>query len=134
MLYKSLSKSSFRHRTQPCPAWSLMRQELTGRSTALLPDGQFFVGRRERLVSLAARHVVPTICVQRGFTLIGGVIDYGTNLIDAYRQAAVYAGRPLRGAKPRNLQVVQPISKTTLPRIACSTNSGGSMIWPTICN
>jgi hypothetical protein len=85
-------------------------------------------GSREKRAS------VPKRSVQRGFTLTGGVIDCGTNLIDAYRQAAVYAGRPLKGAKPRDLQVAQPISKTTLPRIACSTNSGGSMIWPTICN
>jgi hypothetical protein len=57
------------------------------------------------------------ICVQRGFTLAGGVIGYGTNLIDAYRQAAVYAGRPLKGAKPRDLQVARPISRPPFPEL-----------------
>jgi ABC-type uncharacterized transport system substrate-binding protein len=68
----------------------------------------FFVSRREKLVALVARHVLPTIYVQREFALAGGLISYGTSLIDAFRQAGIYAARILKGAKPGDLPVVQP--------------------------
>jgi putative ABC transport system substrate-binding protein len=66
-----------------------------------------FVGRRERLVELAARHALPAIYDRREIAAAGGLVSYGTNFADAHRQAGIYAGRILRGAAASDLPVVQ---------------------------
>jgi putative ABC transport system substrate-binding protein len=63
--------------------------------------------RRGQLVTLAARHALPAVFSNRDFTEIGGLMSYGTNIADSYRQVGVYVGRILRGAKPADLPVVQ---------------------------
>ena len=76
---------------------------------ALVVTGDpLFVSQRDKVVTLAARHAVPTIYVQREFAVAGGLIGYGTNLTDAYRQVGIYAGRILKGEKVADLPVVQP--------------------------
>ena len=70
------------------------------------PD-PFFTGRRVQLATLAARHAVPTSFATRDLVEAGGLMSYGTDLNDATRQAGLYAGRILRGAKPGDLPVVQ---------------------------
>jgi putative ABC transport system substrate-binding protein len=79
------------------------------RAQALLVTGSpFFNAQRERLVTLAARHHVPTIYEARTYVVSGGLISYGPNIPDVYRQVGVYVGQILKGAKPADLPVVQP--------------------------
>ena len=67
----------------------------------------YFYGRRVQLVVLAASHRLPAIYSQRDFVAAGGLMSYGTNIADAFRQIGVYAGRILKGTKPADLPVVQ---------------------------
>jgi putative ABC transport system substrate-binding protein len=71
-------------------------------------DG-FFITRREQIAALAARYAVPGIYPFPDFPAAGGLASYGASLADAYRQAGVYAGRILKGAKPAELPITQPI-------------------------
>jgi putative ABC transport system substrate-binding protein len=78
------------------------------RSDALFVGAEpYFFNRRVQLVVLAASHRLPAIYSQRDFVETGGLISYGTNIADAFRQIGVYAGRILKGVKPADLPVVQ---------------------------
>jgi putative tryptophan/tyrosine transport system substrate-binding protein len=69
-------------------------------------DG-FLNSRRVQFVQQAAHYRLPAIYSGREYSEIGGLMSYGTNIADAYRQVGVYAGRILKGAKPADLPVVQ---------------------------
>jgi ABC-type uncharacterized transport system substrate-binding protein len=78
------------------------------------PDGllvgsdPFFVVRRQDIVAAAARLRLTAIYPFREFAETGGLLSYGTNIANAYREAGIYVGRILRGTKPQDLPVVQP--------------------------
>ncbi len=74
----------------------------------LVPADPFFNSRREQLLGLASRHAVPAIYAWREFPVSGGLISYGPSLPAMRRQAGVYAGKILKGAKPADLPVQQP--------------------------
>jgi ABC-type uncharacterized transport system substrate-binding protein len=85
---------------------SLVRQRA---SALVVGAGGFFVSRRDQIIALAARHAIPAIYGFREYPMDGGLISYGNDIADAFRQAGVYTGRVLKGDKPADL----PVERTT---------------------
>src|SRR6516165_4555780 len=83
---------------------TLVRERL---DELFLAADPFFTSRRVQLANLATRHVVPMISATREVPEAGGLISYGANISDGWRQMGVYVGRILRGTKPADLPVVQ---------------------------
>jgi putative tryptophan/tyrosine transport system substrate-binding protein len=79
------------------------------RLNALLVGGEpFFIDRRVQIVTLATRHLLPTVHFNREFTEIGGLMSYGASNFGRYREVGIYTGRILKGEKPADLPVMQP--------------------------
>ncbi len=74
----------------------------------------FFFMQRDQLVALSMRHALPTMYFFREFVTAGGLVSYGTRLIDGYHQLGIYAGKVLKGAKPADLPITQQSEKIEL--------------------
>jgi putative ABC transport system substrate-binding protein len=72
------------------------------------PDAFFNFGRRVQITTLAARERIAAVYSARSFAAAGGLMSYGTDTADRFRQAGIYAGKILNGAKPADLPVLQP--------------------------
>jgi putative ABC transport system substrate-binding protein len=84
---------------------TLVREQIGG---FLVANDAFFVGRREQIVALAARHAIPAMYFLREFAAVGGLMSYGNSLADAYHRVGISTGRILsRGVKPADLPVEQ---------------------------
>ena len=84
---------------------SLVQQRV---GAVLVAADPYFDTRRDRIIAFAAQNRLPAMYQFREFAVAGGLVSYGPNITDAYRQAGIYTGRLLRGAKPADLPVLQP--------------------------
>ena len=93
--------------TEPELDTAFARIAQIGAGALLVGADPFFNSRRDRVVALAARDAIPAIYELRDFAAAGGLMSYGTNLIEDYRQVGTYSGRVLKGDKPGDLPVVR---------------------------
>jgi putative ABC transport system substrate-binding protein len=88
------------------PAFATLERRKAG--ALLVSADPFFLSKRDRVTTMAARRAVPAIYEWREFADAGGLMSYGVSLTDAYRQAGAYVGKILSGTKPADLPVLQP--------------------------
>jgi len=107
---------------------SMMRDKV---DALFVAPGTFFNSRRVQLAVLAARHAVPAIYSVRAYAEAGGLISYGTDIRDAFRQVGVYTARILKGEQPADL----PVQQSTKVELVINLNTAraiGLTIPPTL--
>jgi ABC-type uncharacterized transport system substrate-binding protein len=87
-------------------AFTMLEKQRVG-ALAVMAD-PFFDAHRERLIELSAQHRMAGCYPWREYVLAGGLMSYGSNLADSYRQAGIYTGRILRGESASTLPVMEP--------------------------
>jgi putative tryptophan/tyrosine transport system substrate-binding protein len=102
-----------------------------GAGAMLVSSDPFFNSRRGRFVEQAARHSLPVIYPQSEYVRGGGLISYGPDFSDGYRNGGVYVGKILKGAKPAELPVMQP-TKFELVINLKTAKTLGLMVPPTL--
>jgi putative ABC transport system substrate-binding protein len=95
---------------------ALVRQEA---GALLVGADPFLTSRIDQLVALTAQYGVPAIYPYRDIPGAGGLMSYGPNLVDSYRQAGIYAGLILKGANPAELPVLQPTKWEFVINLQC---------------
>ncbi|HET7032211.1 MAG TPA: ABC transporter substrate-binding protein, partial [Casimicrobiaceae bacterium] len=87
-------------------AFETIAQKRAG--AVLVASDPMFLGQRDRLATLGTRHALPIVAWTREFAVAGALLTYGTSIAWMYREAGIYCGRILKGAKPSDLPVIQP--------------------------
>jgi putative tryptophan/tyrosine transport system substrate-binding protein len=87
-------------------AFAALVQQKVG--ALLVAADPYFDTRRDRFIAFAEKNRLPTMYQFRDYAVAGGLISYGPNITDMYRQAGVYTGQILKGARPADLPVLQP--------------------------
>jgi len=87
-------------------AFETIAQKRAG--AVLVASDPMFLGQRDRLAALGVKHSLPVVAWTREFAVAGALLSYGTSIPWMYREAGIYSGRILKGAKPSDLPVIQP--------------------------
>ena len=104
------------------------RQIVEKKAGALLVGASpFFLTRTRYLVEQAARHALPTMYFRREPVLVGGLVSYGSSTFEMYHQSGVFIGRILKGEKPENLPVMQPVKFELLLNLKTAKSLGLSI-------
>jgi putative ABC transport system substrate-binding protein len=100
------------------------RMEGLGVDAVLVAGAAFFNSHRDMIVAAAARAGLPAVYEHRDFTVAGGLISYGQNIADTYREGGIYVGRVLNGENPADMPVTQPLKFDLVVNAATAATLG----------